>query len=315
MRLSVAAALLLAIAVVAPAAEPQYSRDWTRAHSPNFTAAGNAPFADLRNVLLELEGFRSALVRSLPGLRADAGGSTMIVLFRDERAFTPFKPMGATGERRDGVAAYFLATPDANYMVAAMHVDMRRTFQLFFHEYTHSIVRQNLGDVPHWLNEGLAEYYSTLRADLRARRSVLGEASPVRLSTLKSGPLLPLRDVLAFDASGKVAHTPERVAAFYAQAWALVHYLQHGEGGKLAPDVGRYLDALRRGASIDAAIATAFATTVEELESRVTTYIRRGQFATRILDEPASSAPRIAREAMREADVEALLNNLRAALR
>src|SRR5690606_6231890 len=129
-----------------------------------------------------------------------------------------FKPMGATGERRDGVAAYFLATPDANYMVAAMHVDMRRTFQLFFHEYTHSIVRQNLGDVPHWLNEGLAEYYSTLRADLRARRSVLGEASPVRLSTLKSGPLLPLRDVLAFDASGKVAHTPERVAAFYAQA-------------------------------------------------------------------------------------------------
>jgi hypothetical protein len=310
--LLLAGTLTLALAGSTSAQVPAYSRDWTRVHSPNFTAAGNASFQDMRAVLLELEGFRAALLRTLPGLRVTADRPVTVVVFRDERAFAPFRPSAPTGERRGDVVGYFLATRDGNYMVVAMHRDMRRTFQHLFHEYTHFVVHQNLGRVPGWLNEGLAEYYSTLRADLGARRSILGEPSPVRLAALKAGRLLPLRDVLTYDASGAVAHPPERASAFYAQSWALVHYLQHADAGRHAARVGAYLEAVGGGAPVEEAVASAFGMPIEEFEARVLAYVRRGEFTRRVLEEPAHAEPvRTAREAMREADVETLLDALR----
>jgi hypothetical protein len=314
--LLLAGTLALALAGSTAAQVPAYSRDWTRVHSPNFTAAGNATFQDMRAVLLELEGFRAALLRTLPGLRVTADRPVTVVVFRDERAFAPFRPTTPGGERRADVVGYFLTTREASYMVVAMHRDMRRTFQHLFHEYTHYVVHQNVGRVPGWLNEGLAEYYSTLRADLRARRSVLGEPSPTRLATLNGGRLLPLRDVLTYDASGAVTHPPQRAAAFYAQSWALVHYLQHAEAGRHAARVGAYLEAVAAGATVDEAVSSAFGLPIDELESRLLTYIRRDSFPNRVLQEPASAEPvRTAREAMLEADVEALLVALRAAHR
>jgi hypothetical protein len=308
----------LTCALTAPAAtqEPAHSRDWTRAHSPHFTAVGNASFQDMRVVLLELEGFRAALLRTWSGLRVTPDRPVTVVVFRDERAFAPFRPTAAGGERREGVVGYFLTTRDASYMVVAMHRDMRRTFQHLFHEYTHFIVRQNMGRVPDWLNEGLAEYYSTLRADLRAGRSILGEPSAARLATLQRGPLLPLRELLVYDASGAIPQPAARANAFYAQSWALVHYLQHADGGRLAPRVGAYIAAVDAGQPVDAAVKTGFGLTVEDLEARLLAYIRRGSYAHRVLAEPADAEPvRVAREAMRAADVEALLDALRAALR
>jgi hypothetical protein len=307
----------LACALPAPAAaqEPVHSREWTRAHSPHFTAAGNASFQDIRVVLLELEGFRAALLRTWPGLRVTPDRPVTVVVFRDERAFAPFRPTTPAGERREGVVGYFLTTREASYMVVAVHRDMRRTFQHLFHEYTHFVVRQNMGRVPDWLNEGLAEYYSTLRADLPARRSILGEPSPGRLATLQSGRLLPLRDVLTYDASGAVPQPTARVNAFYAQSWALVHYLQHAEAGRLAPGVGAYIAAVDAGQPVEAAVEAGFGMPLEELEGRLLGYIHRGRYGHRVLTEPAEAEPvRVAREAMREADVEALLDALRAAL-
>ncbi|MBA3885136.1 MAG: DUF1570 domain-containing protein [Acidobacteria bacterium] len=315
MRLAVIQSIVVVTAALTAQASAQ-SRDWTRVHSPHFTAAGNAAFQDIRLVLLELEGFRAALLRSFPGLRLTSGRPTTVVVFRDERSFAPFKPAAATGERHDNVVGYFVSTAEANYMAVATHRDMRRTFQHLFHEYTHYVVHHNMGRVPGWLNEGLAEYFSTLQADLRAGRSILGQPSPVRLATLRGGGLLPLRDVLAYDASGAVAHPPGRAAAFYAQSWALVHYLQHAEAGRHVAGVGPYVDAVRAGATVDDAVSSAFGMELHELEQRLLGYIRRGSYAQRVLEEPAGTeAVRTAREAMRESDVEALLEALRAALR
>lgn len=311
-RLILLAASVTVVLTSSATAQPTaYSRDWVRAHSPHFTAAGNATFQQMHSVLLELEGFRGALLRSLPGLRAASSRPVTVIVFRDARAFAPFTPAGATGERRENVVAYFLTTKDESYMVVAMHRDMRRTFQYLFHEYTHFIVHANLGRVPGWLNEGLAEYYSTLRADLESRRAILGEPPQVRLTTLASGRLLPLADVLAFNSSGTVTQPPERTAAFYAQSWALVHYLQHGEGGRLAAGVARYLESVNTGASIAEAVPSAFGLSLQDLESRLLAYIRRGSHATRTIAEPDGAEPiRVKREALREADVTSLLERI-----
>src|SRR5262249_26388543 len=45
---------------------------------------------------------------------------------------------------------------------ARLEDETRATFQ---HELTHHFMRQSLSHLPIWLNEGMAEFYSTLRAD------------------------------------------------------------------------------------------------------------------------------------------------------
>jgi len=47
---------------------------------------------------------------------------------------------------------------------------------LFAHELAHRFNRVSLGAMPVWLNEGLAEYYSTIRGDVS--NPIVGESDP-----------------------------------------------------------------------------------------------------------------------------------------
>ena len=123
-----------------PAAQA-YSKDWKRLRSEHFLAAGNADYVSMRRVLIELEGFRRALLRSLPSLRVAAAAPTTVVIFKDEASFARFRPRDDAGRQRDRVAAYLLSGRDANYLVVPMHREPARTFHYVFHEYTHFIVR------------------------------------------------------------------------------------------------------------------------------------------------------------------------------
>lgn len=294
---------------------PQYSRDWKRLRSEHFVAAGNAGYVDMRRVLLELEGFRRALAGSIPALRQAPPVPTIVVVFRDDRAFAPFKPKDERGRRRDTIAGYFLSAPGANYMAVAMHRDVSRTFHYLFHEYTHHIVRRLMPSAPPWLNEGLAELYSTFQARPQEGYGLLGLPPINRLATLRRGDLLPLRDVLTLGDAELAKAGPDRSAAFYAQAWALVHYLQLADGGAHRAGVARLLDGLRSGTALEPAVQSAFGFGIEELERRLRAYGHSGTFPRLRVDDPQGNAPvRTSLEVMLQADVDALQRQLLALL-
>ena len=287
-----------------------FSRDWKRLKSENFVAVGNADYVSMRSVLTELEGFRQALLRSSPALRLAPMVPTTVVVFKDEAAFSRFRPLDTAGHRRESVAGYFLSGGDANYLVVPMHNPPSRTFQYLFHEYTHFIVRQNLGDVPAWLNEGLAELYSTFRATPRDGRSILGEPPHVRLVRLARGPWLPLRDVLTMNPDAQGRQDPPRTLQFYAQAWLLVHYLTLGPDGTHPERIGTYLATLRKGASVENAVQAGFGRPVEALEQELARYVR-GRLPHRVIDEPETGVRlRTSQEAMLDEDVADLQRTL-----
>ena len=293
----------------------EYSRDWKRLRSENFTAAGNADYAAMRSVLAELEGFRRALLRTVPALRAATPRDTTVVIFKDDRSFAPFKPRDATGRRRDAVMGYLLNGPAATYLAVAMHGDRARTFQYLFHEYTHHVVHQNMGAVPEWLNEGLAEFYSTFRASPRDGRSVLGEAPASRLVTLRGTRLLPLREVLAAGRGATLDGDVDRASALYAQSWALVHYLTMGDGGRHRREIATYLSALQVGSSVDAAVASAFGMPLEALEREVLRHVRQQPIPSLTIEEPREGVRlRTSLEAMLERDVATLHEDMRTLL-
>lgn len=309
---------LLAAALVAAAPLAQqpetYSKDWKRLRSEHFVAAGNADYVSMRSVLLELEGFRRALLRSLPALRVVSSVPTTLVIFKDDVSFAKFKPRGDDGRRRERVAGYFLSGPDANYLVVPMHANAARTFHYLFHEYTHFIVRQNMGDVPEWLNEGLAEFYSTFRAMPRAGRAVAGEPPQNRIPVLARARQLPLRELLTMTRADRARADAERQELFYAQAWALVHFLNLGDGGRHRQGVAAYLFAVDGGASVEEAVEFAFGMPIAALEAAVARYARRRTFPQVTIADPPAVVTRTTLEAMLDREVTALQRDLLTAL-
>ena len=73
--------------------------------------------------------------------------------------------------------------------------------QAAIHEYIHLILRQAGLTLPLWLNEGLADFYSSLRLD--GLKTEIGAILPSRMRVLESNPLIDLEEL--FDVDHKIA--------------------------------------------------------------------------------------------------------------
>lgn len=74
-----------------------------------------------------------------------------------------------------------------------------------------------------WLNEGLAEFFSTFQYE--KGRAIIGRPLEAQLIFLNQVAWLPLQAVLAAKMDSPEYNEDFRNSVFYAQAWALVHYL------------------------------------------------------------------------------------------
>ncbi len=122
----------------------------------------------------------------------------------------------------------------------------------FAHELTHRFNHVALGPTPVWLNEGLAEYYSTIRGENGA--PVLGETDPRYMCTpsglgdlvcgqyerVAANTLLSASELVGLDreafysaqakADGMLSWRQKQTRArHYSVAWLLVHMLMHAD--------------------------------------------------------------------------------------
>lgn len=263
------------------------SRDWKRLTTPDLTVVGNASERDLRRALKEIQDFRAALAALFPGLKMAARTPTLLVVLKDEMSFRKFRPRDEKGRRRENVAGFFTAAPHANYMVLGTYGDRALTFEVIFHEYTHFIIRENFHEVPLWVNEGLADFYSTFRSNYKDGRSLVGAAPTGRLSSLWGGTRLPLQRILTSEGAASLYRDPARTFAFYAHSWALVHYLQLGNNSARAGQLPAYLHALNQGLSIERAFDAAFHTTFDGMGKELDTYLRQTGLPGLLIDPGA----------------------------
>jgi tetratricopeptide (TPR) repeat protein len=268
-------ALVLSLLVSSPAAIdlPARRDAWTRVRTANFTLCGDARAAKIREVGLELERLRAVLGRSTAGGAATSPVPITIYVFRSPEALAPYLP------RRDGrpmnVSAYYQQTEDASQIVlsAAWNSDPR---PVVYHEYLHQFLRANFPPQPAWYEEGLAELYSTFQT--QGDEAQTGRVRRDLLARLRSGALIPLERLLAVDHSSPEYNEREKQGVFYAEAWALVHYLTLGNPER-TPQLGRYLGLIQSGMPRESAFLEAFETEPRVLLSELVAYVRSGRFA------------------------------------
>jgi tetratricopeptide (TPR) repeat protein len=200
-------AVLIACATALPAA------DWSLARSPHFEVYAQAGPEDARSVLLWFEQLHSFFLRQT-GVPLDNRPPLRIVVFRSAPEYEPYR-IGPTAD------AYYVATESRDYIVMAHRG--AGDFQVAAHEYWHFVEHAGTLQLPPWLNEGLAEFFSTVR--LGESASLAGGEPAGRSRILRSRPWMPLAELLALPADSPRRDDRETSDLFYAESWALADML------------------------------------------------------------------------------------------
>jgi tetratricopeptide (TPR) repeat protein len=228
---------------------------WTEIKSPHFVVISDASPKQARQTARSLEQFRVLLRTCLPQLQADPGVPLLVFATRDERSLKALLPIrqGKGVAQPDGL---FMSDPERNWVALRLDLPEDRAYHTIYHEYVHMIMRLNFPKMPLWLNEGLAELFAF--AKLSAGESSLGYCSPAHLQVLQTESMMPLATLFAVGRDSPYYIQADKARIFYAQSWALVHYLMLGDKEARANELTEFLKLIRSGASDEAAAGKAF---------------------------------------------------------
>jgi Tfp pilus assembly protein PilF len=127
-----------------------------------------------------------------------------------------------------------------------------------------------------WLNEGLAEFYEN--TDIHEKDVALGQASPGNLQLLRENRLLPLATLFTVDTSSPYYHEENKGSIFYAESWALTHYLWVKDYQEKTQRLPAYAELLVKKVDPVTAATRAFGD-LKQLQSNLEGYIRQGRFS------------------------------------
>jgi len=244
----------------------------------HFTVAGQAAERDILKVAARLERYRVAFSRLLPEGHFDRTVPTLVILFRDDASYAPFKPV-YRGRVETNVAGYFQPGSEVNYITMTLGADAPDGGSTLLHEYFHLLVNNYFRAAPLWLKEGLAEFYSTARISSDGRKVTIGSAPPSRVRALQRAPaLMPLGELFAVDQQSPHYSEPEKRALYYAQSWALVHYML---AGPRRAQFAHFLASAASGTSVEEGLAETFGADAQGLQAELLQYVRAARYATR----------------------------------
>ena len=306
-RLAFVFATIFCFVVVVSFHAPVSAKDsWTSVRSKNFLLVGNAGEKEIREVGMRLEQFREVFSRLFTTMNVNSPVPTTVVVFKNDESYRPFKTNANT-------AGYFQPGPDVNYITLGLATDPRSeqgAFNIIFHEYTHLLVKNTGGNVPTWFNEGLAEYYSTFSIT-DDQKVVMGRPIASHVYRLRENRMLPLRILFQVDQKSPYYNERDKQSIFYAESWALMHYLILGKDGQRKPQLGKFVELLSANVPMEQAFQQAFAMTFDNMEQELRAYIQRDRYPTltgnltsKVGYDAAQSAP------LTEAEVQAYLGDL-----
>ncbi|MEM9597971.1 MAG: tetratricopeptide repeat protein [Acidobacteriota bacterium] len=244
---------------------------WQEIRSPNFIVITNAGDRQARETAEHFEQIHDLFIEFFPGMALEPTAPLPVFALRDERTMKRFLP--EYWEKRGGTrpAGLFRTVPNP---LIVMRTDLvgGENFGLVYHEYFHYLTRETTEmQLPTWVSEGLAEFWEGTR--LTPRSTEVGLPIQYHLALLRQGGMLPLEELARVDQSSPYYTESLKTNLFYAQSWALTHYLQLGEPtGEGMQKLRRYLFRVGKGMESGQAMAEAFGD-LEKLSFDLRTYI------------------------------------------
>jgi len=169
-----------------------------------------------------------AVFRAYFGQKQESVEQPVIILAaKDENTLKGLLPEFWAQKGAAHPSGFYLGGTDADYIVLRLDVSLNQEvyepFEPVYHEYVHYLTRQLIAHLPLWMVEGLAEFYGNTR--IRNKDVYVGAPSTSNLVILHEQHALPVSTLFEIDASSPYYHEQNKTSIFYAESWALTHYL------------------------------------------------------------------------------------------
>jgi tetratricopeptide (TPR) repeat protein len=161
-----------------------------------------------------------------------------------------------------------------------MRAFTEESYPVAVHEFIHLLVKHSGIEIPIWLNEGLADVYSSMKP--LGKKVLVGSLIPGRFYLLQQNKWMPLDALTTVDAKSPYYNEKNRAGIFYSESWALVHMLLLSP--KYRPQFTKLLAALASGQPASAAFLKIYGETPEQLQKDLEQYMRGTQFNGMLFD-------------------------------
>jgi hypothetical protein len=222
-------------------------RRWISGNAPHFQIHADGSRGSLEDVLVRLEETYLALTATFfPGTEIPVIEG---MVFNDDEEFQ-------TLTARAPIVGAFVpgVGPHGSLLVVRGQAPPDLIDQTVTHELVHRLVLQTYPRLPVFVNEGLALYLETVH--VRQKAIVFGAAPRDELDIANYGGAVSLSELLAAGRSSM--HGPDG-HRYYASAWAFMHELIQGNGGRYLRRLPAALRVLEEVARSPAGIAEALA--------------------------------------------------------
>ena len=269
--------ILLLLPLFASAAAPARDKaeNWIELRSPHFLVATNSSEKQARHVADQFERMRAVFHTLFPKLQMDPGAPIIVLAVNSEKDFRALEPEAYLAKGQLKLGGLFLRGLEKNYVLLRLDAQGEHPYEVVYHEYTHLLMGKAAEWMPLWLNEGLAEFYQN--TDIHDKDVDLGQTSVDNIQLLRQQRLLPLTTLFAVDANSPYYHEENKGSIFYAESWALTHYLQVTDYHEKTHRLTDYSDLLERKTDPLTAAQTAFGD-LKHLESELNNYVQHGNY-------------------------------------
>ena len=237
---------------------------WTGGGLTIYTNAGEGEARRVAAGLAEMSEAMGAVWGPLPEMAPPA----RVYVFKD---MAGLRAMGARGFSK----GFFQSGPD--YDVIAVLGGEGDTVRSARHEYVHRVLHRTARRVPSWMEEGLAEMYSTLGRD--GERWVVGLPVAAHVEMLRRLGWVGLEELARMPEDPRTWDRAEGVIRYYGQSWAVVHYL--AVGSERAERFAGLLRRVQAGEEVEAALQAEYGMGGEAAVAEARVRVESGRMVVR----------------------------------
>lgn len=273
MKAALAALLLVASA---NAAGPS----WSVARSAHFEVYATGSPSRAADALAMFETAHAFFTRYL-SLPPSTRPPTRVLVFSGDKEYAPYRANASA-------SAFYQPSRERDYIV--MKDFNGDSFRIVAHEYAHAALGLKGADLPPWLGEGLAEFFSSVQ--LQGDKARLGLVPDGRLSALRRGGLMSVPELLAVGRNSPEYNEQDHAGLFYAESWALTHMLF--ADNRYRDGSSKFLSLAQQGKTSAEAFSEAYGKTPQEIDRDFRPYMRRDAFAFFTIDFPRIKSQAVA---------------------
>jgi len=289
--------LHFAVLTVALAAARGAEPKWIRMPSADFEIYSSASEGDTRRALQYFERVQSFFEQSLGAGTRQKREPVRVIVFGSKKEYEQYRP-------NEFAAAYYTQIAARDYIVLGSVND--EAFPIAVHEYVH-LVTQNAGlKLPPWLNEGVAEIFSTLKPS--GDKVIVGTPIVGRMQELSREKWVPLSTIVAASHDSPYYNEKNKAGSLYNEGWALAHMLELSP--QYSPRFNQLLDQIQKGTPSQKAIEGVYGKPLEAVEKDLQAYLRGDTFIAKVFAVKLQSGEKVAAEPAMMFDVKLTLLDL-----